>query len=243
MKFQHYRKLLKALSINNSLTKNKLISRILNKYLVLIFFLFSLNTYAQFPAPTDLLLSSNYIMIEESGFCEGQIVGGPTYCSNFSWNTPDTVGLTTQLEFYRIYYRKYFVQDSTTIIIAEVNETFHEMQIGILGEIWVTAVYSNPDGESEPSNIVINDALPISIEEQNNTDQIHFYYDRYSGNLIFPGDSTLNTIKVYDLHGRCIISTSYYIQSISLSALSEGLYIVAGISSQGKTFRQKILIN
>jgi hypothetical protein len=242
MKFQYCRKLFKAFSINNSLTKNKLISRILNKYLVLIFFLFSLNTFAQFPAPADFQFSYFYITCNETGFCEGQVVGGPTYCSSFSWNVPDTAGITTQLEFYRIYYRQYFVQDSTIIIIAEVNETFQEMQIGILGEIWVTAVYSNPDGESEPSNIFINDDLPISIKEQNNTDQIHFYYDRDSGNLSFPGDGTLNTIKVYDLHGRCIISTSYYKQSISLNALSEGIYIIEGISSEGKTFRQKVFI-
>jgi hypothetical protein len=140
--------------------------------------LISLNAFAQFPVPTDFQFNYTYIMIEQSGFCEGQVVGGPTYCSTFSWNAPDTAGLTTQLEFYRIYYQMYFMQDSTPIIIAEVNETFHNMEIGILGKIWVTAVYSNPDGESEPSNIIINDDLPISIEEQNNTNQFQIIYDR-----------------------------------------------------------------
>jgi hypothetical protein len=222
MKKQFNKRMIKVLSIN-------------------LLLLISLNAFAQFPVPTDFQFNYTYIMIEQSGFCEGQVVGGPTYCSAFSWNAPDTTGLPSQLEFYRIYYKIYFMQDSTPIIIAEVNETFHEMQIGILGEIWVTAVYSNPDGESEPSNIIINDDLPISIEEQNNTNQFQIIYDREKHCLNFSSVESDITIRIYDLNGRCIISTVYNGNDIQLVRLKQGLYILEAGLPDSKTIHKKIL--
>lgn len=204
--------------------------------------LISLNAFAQFPVPTNFQFNYTYIMIEQSGFCEGQVVAGPTYCTYFSWIKPDTIGNTTQLEFYRIYYKMYLGQDTTLIIIAEVNETFHEMQIGIMGEIWVTAVYSNPEGESEPSNTIINYDLPISIEEQNYTNQFQIIYDREKHSLNFSSVESDITIRIYDLNGRCIISTVYNENSIQFESLKQGIYILEAEFKNGKMLRKKILI-
>lgn len=223
MKKQFNKRMIKALSIN-------------------LFLLISLNAFAQFPEPTDFQFSFFYITCNETGFCEGQVVGGPTYCSTFSWNAPDTSGLASQLEFYRIYYQMYFMQDTTPIIIAEVNETFHEMQIGIMGEIWVTAVYSNPDGESEPSNTVINEDLPISLDEQNNVNQIQIIYERENHSLNFSSIESDIKIRIFDLNGRCIISTIYNGNSIQLESLKQGIYILEAVFSNGNMLPKKILI-
>jgi hypothetical protein len=69
------------------------------------------------------------------------------------------------------------ISSSEIELVAHTTETSLEMEFGVSGIVWVTAVYSNPERESEPSNIQINENLPISLQEVKNS-KISLSYNR-----------------------------------------------------------------
>jgi hypothetical protein len=184
----------------------------------------SLTTFAQFPEPTNLEFSFDYIMIDQSGYCAGQWVYGPTYCSHFNWTVPDTTSTTATLEYYNIYYYSYGTQDTT--ILASLTETFFDIELGIMGEVWVTAMYSNPEGESEPSNIIINEDLPISVPENNQNVKNLIRYDANSDFLLITNESNILKINIYNNQGKLVKSTKPINHKVRVNDLAKGLYIV-----------------
>ncbi len=86
--------------------------------LIIIFALMPYVIFAQspsrYPAPTNFEYTFDYISLDEWGTCADEYIEGPSYCSNFSWNTPDTVGLSTNLKYYNIHVLEYYNDSNTT---------------------------------------------------------------------------------------------------------------------------------
>jgi hypothetical protein len=206
-----------------------------------IFFLvmLSMTTMAQFPSPTNFEFSYQYFNTNQSGYCDGQPVYGPVYCSHFGWTTPDTTITNSHLEFYNLCYYKYFSGD--TSIILSTEETYVELLIGIIGEVWVTAVYSNPEGESGPSNIIINEDLPISISENVLNEKLVFYYDQKNQAINLTDPSQIRQIKIIDIQGKTLKLFKYPEGKISLYDLASGCYFIEVLTNNSKSFRQKVI--
>lgn len=204
---------------------------------LLVFAAFSVS--AQFPAPQDFQFSFVYYTCNQSGYCNGVMVNGPAYCSDFWWDAPDSSRTTSLLDHYRVYYLDYFNMD--TSVIATTQELQVEMLIGIIGQVWVTAVYSDPDGESLPSNIVVNDDLPITIPENELARKRLFYYDQQSQLIHFTSPGDIKEIKVTDIQGRMLISAFYPKNNFTLQELGHGVYFIEMTSDQSESCRQKII--
>jgi hypothetical protein len=206
-----------------------------------IFFLvmFSMKTMAQFPSPSNFEFSYKYFNTNQWGYCDSQLVYGPAYCSNFQWVCPDTSGTDSQLDYYNIYYYDYFSGD--TSIIASVGEVNIEMVIGIIGEVWVTAVYSNPEGESSPSNKIINEDLPMSIDENAMNGELDFYYNQINQTINFSDPSQIKEIKIIDIQGKTLKLLRYPEEKVSLNDLITGCYFIEVITKNSNSFREKII--
>ena len=116
---------------------------------LLFFFLFpcfAAPAAAQFPAPDSFQLFVHYITMDQSDWCDGQVVQGPAYCNLFNWQTPDTANTPATLTGYRIY--------KDDLLFLSLPPT--QIQVDTVGAFWgsfyVTAVYENPAGASDPSN-------------------------------------------------------------------------------------------
>ena len=199
----------------------------------------SMTAFSQFPGPTNFDFSYEYIMIDESGYCAGQWVAGPTYCSHFTWTTPDTNFTNSTLEYYNLYYYSYNTLDTT--ILTNTTDTYFNMQIGIMGEIWVTAVYSNPDGESEPSNIIINEDLPISVEENQLENELNILYDNINQKIKIVNGKDISRINIFNNQGKLIETEKRINESINIDHLRKGLYIIEIIKDNQEAIRQKII--
>lgn len=216
------------LIIQNTTTMKKLLS--------LIGMLIPLFSYCQFPEPQNFQYDYDYIYIGEYEFCAGNMVNGPAYCSHFKWSMPDTTLTTAKLESFKIYYNGYY--NSDTILIATVTDTAYDKLLGIIGEVWVTAVYSAPNGESNASNIEINQQLPIGIDKKLINSNNSIIYD-CKQQTIFWNNKTPHKISIIDLQGKIIKSIQNQ-TSIDISELNTGLYIVEVIDENSNFFRQKI---
>ncbi len=211
----------------------------MKKIITILFIMLSLKTFAQFPTPTNFEFSYDYIMIDDFGECAGEGVYGPTYCSHFNWVEPETAGITSTLEYYNIY-----VSDDASKninIIASVTNTFYNVEAGIVGDIWITAVYSNPEGESEPSNIETNNSLPISIEETLFSDKLKIYYDRDSQTIKIKNGEPIKTIQIFNINGKLIKSINYWEKEICLLGITKGIYIIEIVTDKFDVIRQKII--
>lgn len=205
----------------------------------ILFVISSISVFGQFPEPTNFNFSYEYIMIDESGYCAGQWVYGPTYCSHFTWTAPDTNSTNSTFEYYDLYYYSYGTQD--TNILTTTTDLFFDMEIGIMGEIWVTAVYSNPDGESLPSNIIINEDLPISVNENHLQNELNIFYDNKNQEIKITNGESVSQIKIYNCQGELINSNKSNRTKINIENFSTGLYIIEIINNDQNFIRQKII--
>lgn len=211
------------------------------KTLIGVLLLFSsFSVFGQFPEPKNLEFGYTYIPIDDAGYCAGQWVYGPTYCSLFSWSPPDTSSANATFEHYKLYYYSYPpVQDTT--ILTTTTDTYFQMEIGILGEVWVTAVYSNPDGESPPSNIVVNEELPIAVQDNPLRDKLNILYDNLNQQITVTNPGDVSRINIFNMQGGLIISETKVNERIGISHLPEGLYVIELNSKDQTVTRLKII--
>lgn len=209
--------------------------------LTILLLMLSITTLAQFPAPTNFEFSYEYIMIDQSGYCAGQWVYGPTYCSHFNWTAPDTTTTQATLDYYNLYYNAYLYNDTILYLFASTTDTFYDVEAGFIGEMWVTAVYSNPNGESDSSNMVINYDLPISVEENGLTEEFMILYDRKSQLISIKNGDRISKIRIIDIQGKLLKSLNFSNNKISLENLPTGLYIIEIFTDNSEVIRQKIL--
>jgi len=198
----------------------------------------SIAAFGQFPEPTNFEFSYDYIMIDESDYCAGQWVYGPTYCSHFSWTSPDTNSTSSTLEYYNLYYSH---DPQSTMILTTTTDLYFDMEIGILGEIWVTAVYSNPHGESAPSNIIKNEDLPISVNEIPSQDKLNIYYDNTTQEIKIINGESISQINIFNCRGELISSNKTNMNRINIKNLTTGLYIIEITNNDQNVIRQKII--
>ena len=205
----------------------------------ILFVILASNAFAQFPPPTNFQFSYEYISSNESGYCAGQLLFGPTYCSHWVWDQPDVNSTNATLENYKLYYFDFFSRD--TIILATPVETYFDMEIGIIGEMWITAVYANPEGESEPSNSIENDDLPISIDENPEMEKIVVYYDNSLQEIRIENVETVSEINIYDVQGQLVQSQHSAKRSINVEHLPRGLYVIELYFGNQEVVRRKVI--
>jgi len=191
--------------------------------IVLLILCFQLS-YSQFPSPTNFVFSSDYLPMGETGVCAGEAINGPAYCDSYIWEEPNLGGTTATLEYYNVYnsdpdYNNVVIITSTTNIHYEVNG-------GLLGHAWITAVYSNPEGESEPSNIQTNDDLPLSISELNKNKEAIIYYNQIAQKITLLNDVEIKQLKIFDINGRCVKTYTKQNLEFDVFGLSHGIYYI-----------------
>ncbi|HPR57068.1 MAG TPA: T9SS type A sorting domain-containing protein [Bacteroidales bacterium] len=211
----------------------------MKNFIGILFVISSISTFGQFPEPTNFDFSYEYIMVYEWGYCAGQGVYGPTYCSHFTWSAPDTSSTTSTLEYYNLYYYPFLTRD--TVILTTTTDLYVDMEIGIIGKIWVTAVYSNPDGESGPSNIIINYDLPISVDENQLQNELNIFYDYKNQEIKIKNGEDIAQINIFNCQGKLIASNTTISDKISIANLPGGFYLIEIIKNNQDSFRHKII--
>ncbi|MDD3876529.1 MAG: T9SS type A sorting domain-containing protein [Bacteroidales bacterium] len=210
----------------------------MKKYLLGVFLMLSVYVMAQFPQPDNFYFSYQYYHINEDGPCGGQWIYGPTYCSHFSWSPPDTTSTAASLDHYNIYFNNY----TDTSLIASPTDTFYVTEGGFIGVMWITAVYSNPSGESAPSNIQINNDLPISIREMELEEMTEILYNPQDHAFYFKNINHIQSYSIYNLQGISMLFEKASNQLIKTSSLTLGLYIIEIITKDNQIIRRKIIL-
>jgi len=93
------------------------------------------------------------------------------------------------------------------------------------------------------------EVVPVSIEELQEQDlfSVNVYPNPTNGQLFFNiqsnSDNTLESIQIYDLIGKQIISNAINseVNSIDLGHLPKGTYIIVFTSSKGNLSTQKLI--
>jgi len=202
------------------------------------------NENVQFPVPQNFQMSLHYIMLGDWGVCEGEAVVGPYFCTTFQWNEPDLSETESQLVGYNIYYYE-TMEELTEIpfsegnIIVQTVSTNLTVGNGFVGYTWVTAVYSEPDGESAPSNVAKNFDLPLGIK--NNEIKTHsIVYNSQMKTIEIIGVENIASINVFGIDGRLISASE--LNSIDVKYLPNGVYIIKVTTKTGKIISDKLII-
>ena len=190
----------------------------MKKGVLFFLILFPALAWAQFPAPTSFQITVNYIMLGESDWCDNHLVQGPDYCNIFSWEAPDTTNTPATLTGYRIY------KDS--VFFLATSNTGADTTGGYMASFYVTAVYVDPVGESEPSNVVVIGDLPMAAGEIEENNRIDIGFDLSQQVLIIAGAINARALWVYDMRGAQVLNTKVISTYQSLEGLSPGRYAV-----------------
>jgi len=213
------------------------------KFYLLILSVFSFTAFGQFPVPLNFNFSYDYIMIGDAGYCGSNYLIGPAYCSHFSWNMPDTTLTSSSLLYYKVHYR------SGTLVWNSIDTTYNttdtalDLELGVIGWVWVSAVYSNPDGESDSSNVAYNNTLPIDINEMSPNNDNSIVYLQNKKSLIVEDYLRVREIKIFDLTGKCVKSLGCIQREFSVADLKANIYLIEVYEENSKKNSRKILIN
>jgi len=198
----------------------------------------------QFPSPQNFQMNLNYIMWDDWGVCAGVPVNGPYHCTNFKWEEPNLSETESQLMGYRIYYYR-SSEELTEIpfsegqVIAQTGSIALEMGSGFVGYTWVTAFYSEPDGESAPSNVERLDGLPLFIDK--NEVQTHsIVYNNQMKTIEITGIENITSIDIFGIDGKFI--TASELNNIDVKHLARGVYIIKITTKTGKIISDKLII-
>ena len=190
--------------------------------------------YGQFPAPCFFQFSYDYIPIDELGECNDSSLYGPAYCSHFSWCPPDTSQTDAKLDCYRIY------QDGFPLV-SLVDTCYHTVG-GFIGKLYVTAIYKDPYGESDSSNVVSNYDLPISYGAGVSHENFRMRFSRQNG-LLIPNDvQGTYSLIIYDILGRELLCTPSVKGPVDVSRFAPGMYLIRTQPENGQERVQKVLL-
>jgi len=208
-------------------------------YTTLIVLLFSINAFAQFPPPSNLTYSLQYNNDMWGVVCDGVNLPEYGYCSTFSWEAADTAYSDSDFLHYSL-----LMVDlnnvNDTVLLSTTEETLIEMPFGLYGYVCVKAVYSNPEGISEPSNWVYNGDLPIFIKEENAVEDPHLFFNPNMGTLNLDHGEEVKEICVFDINGKQLLKLDHFSGSKKIN-LTSGLYIVELQCVNGRVIKQKIM--
>ena len=188
---------------------------------VVVLFITQFSIAQEFPAPTNFEIDSRYIGLDGVGSnCDGLQIFGPEHVTHFSWDEPDLSSTTATLEYYTIY--------SGGVPVATTQNTTHCVDFGFAEtELYVKATYSNPDGESEASNIVEAGGLPIGIKNVLDL-PVELVYSKELGILSVKNNtSPIKDILLYDMQGRKVVDNQGLVDYISTDQLIPAIYLVS----------------
>ncbi len=209
------------------------------KTICVAFFLFlTVPVFGQFPTPTNFTYRLAYTYLRTCDNC-CSLSGVEPYCSNFMWNAPDTTTITSRLNYYNIYYRPIGTQ--TPIVIATTTSLGKSFYFGPTGDMWITAAYSNPNGESAPSNICSNFNLPIEVPIVKQADKIKIQFDNALQVLRLQSTISLTKLNLINTDGKTIKEFENPDTELKLTDLARGFYVVEVYTSENEVFRQKII--
>ncbi|NLA25114.1 MAG: T9SS type A sorting domain-containing protein [Bacteroidales bacterium] len=200
----------------------------------------------QFPPPLNFNKYLDYIMLGDWGFCEDVEVDGPFYCSYFSWDEPDLSETESQLIAYKVY--NYTTEQELTLdeipfseahVIRQTLDMSFEISGAFMGYTWVTALYSDPDGESEPSNIKSCLSIPINIDKHEIKPH-SIVYNNQMKSVEVVGIEDITSIEVYSVCGKLI--TTSKANNVKVKQLNDGVYILKITSETGGVISDKLLI-
>lgn len=203
--------------------------------------LVSFSCFAQFPAPSNLTFTYEYNNDEFFGVvCNGENIDEYHYCTHFSWEHADTLGTDSEFIHYVLYHVKRYNEEDT-IVLATTTKNNLELDFGLLGWAWVTAVYENPDGESRKSNLIENFDLPIGVSElaKSSEPQVLFDSDNYTFSIL--NHDLVKMIYFYNMNGKLITSSNSFSGKKQIH-LIKGLHIVEMLLTDNRTIKQKILV-
>jgi hypothetical protein len=205
------------------------------KTICVAFFLFlAVHVFGQFPAPTNLIYSMGPYFYNDGGNCLGRYFYGIGSCSQFVWNAPVS---SQTIDHYNIYWQH---GTSEPQVLGTPSSTYCWFANCFIGTMWITAVYSNPTGESGPSNIISNLDIAIEVRKVNDNFKIIFYIDN-SDVIHLQTESQLKLLKIFDSNGQVIKTVIYPSKAISIIYLIPGFYIAEVVSENGDEFRQKFI--
>jgi hypothetical protein len=209
----------------------------LKRVLQLILLIQSLNICAQFPAPNNFIYTLNYIELDQWGVCDEQTVYGPSYCSYFIWNYPDTFSTEAILEHFEIYN----ILNCDTILVHSLSDTTFITTTPYEGYLYVIAAYSNPLGKSAPSNIVYIPGIPIGIQQTVIIPDIDLKYNSENDILIIESEKKINNIKILNIEGQTVFNNWNTAKHINIRNLKPGIYIVEIIYDINQLYQKKII--
>ncbi len=157
-----------------------------------------------------------------------------------NWSAPDTLNIPSTFDHYNLYCN-FYGQDTTLNLIASLTDTFFNIEAGFIGEMWVTAVYSDPAGESEPSNIIINESLPISINENQLENEMNIFFDKRNQEVVIENGDGISRINIFNCQGKLIKSNKTILNKINIENYPTGLYIVEIVKNNQEIIRHKII--
>ncbi len=191
--------------------------------------------FAQFPAPDSFQVSVHYITMDQSDWCAGQLVQGPAYCNLFSWQAPDTANTPATLTEYRIY-----KDNEIFLSTSDTDADTAGMYLG--SSFYVTAIYEDPAGESEPSNVVVIGDLPMATGAVQGSHQIEIGFDLSRQVLIIQGAEYARALRVYDMQGGLVFSTDAVPAVLRVEGLRTGIYGVIVQDRQGRIWNKLALL-
>ena len=213
------------------------------KTISLTFFLFlTIHAFGQFPAPTNFSVQGKYVHMNDCDFCLGpHTICGPDYCSTYSWSMPDTSSITAKLDHFNIYNQLY--SNSIELLgTTQANQNGLWLNTYPQGNLWVTAVYVNPSGESQPSNVYFfNYGLPIEVPIVKQADKIKIQYDNALQVLRLQSAISPTKLNLINTDGKIIKEFDNPDTELKLTDLPRGFYVVEVYTSENEVFRQKII--
>jgi len=197
-----------------------------------------------FPPPRNFQMNLNYIMLDDWGMCAGESVYGPYHCTNFVWEEPNLSETENQLIGYKIYYypseqELVEIPFSEGQMIAQTVDVGFEVGGGFDGYTWVTAIYSEPDGESTPSNVEYLDGLPVAINK-NEIKAHSIVYNNQIKSIEIIGIEDITSIDVFDICGRLITASKS--NDVDVKHLKDGIYIIRISTKIKGVISDKLLI-
>jgi hypothetical protein len=199
---------------------------------------------AQFPAPANFDFTYDYIHIDDAGYCNGNYLIGPAYCTSFSWDAPDPASTTSTLSYYKVHYRydNSFGGPAFDTIYVTTNN-YLTINIGVIGWVWATAVYTNPDGESDSSNVQYNSTLPIGVPENEPAQPMIFTVDGSVHTVLIRHPEAVLQIRVLNAYGTCAEEIKPVTVKNYLENLKNGIYVIEATLRNHTKIYKKVIIS
>jgi hypothetical protein len=111
-----------------------------------------------------------------------------------------------------------------------------------MGVVWVTAVYSDPEGESLPSNFAVNAGLPIGTKEVKRPD-LSVVYNKHKDLIEISGVEDIASVRIFRIDGTIIKSVaSSDLHYVNTKGIEKGIYIINIITKDTGCITEKIEI-